>query len=117
MMDWMSTLGAAETSRSFRNDRDFMASISDEILKSYAKTMMAQFTFDNLDMQINHNPHHLTLNFLEFEQTNTSELSTSDNKSFEEMKNLFGLETVLMQSDQNKYLFDHYKERVAGTLG
>ena len=116
-LDCMATLGAAETSRSFRNDRDFMASISDEILKSYAKTMMAQFTFDNLDLQINHNPHHLTLNFLEFEQTNTSELSTSDSKSFEEMKNLFGLETVLMQSDQNKLLFDHYKERVAGTLG
>ena len=74
-LDCMATLGAAETSRSFRNDRDFMASISDEILKSYAKTMM--FTFDNLDLQINHNPHHLTLNFLEFEQTlNIGDFST-----------------------------------------
>ena len=116
-LDCLATVGAAETSRSFRNMRDFMASISDEVLKSFARTMIAQFTFDNLDLVINHQPHHLTLNFLEFEQTPTSELSTHDSKSFDEMKSLFDVETVLMQSDQNKHLFDHYKSVVAGTLG
>ena len=68
-------------------------------------------------MQINHNSHHLTLNFLEFEQTNTSGLPTEDSKTFEEMKSLYNLETVLMQSDENRGLFNHYKERVVGSLG
>ena len=85
-LDFLATVGASETSRTYRNDRDFMASISDEILKSYAKTMIAQFTFDNLDMQINHRMHHLTLNYLEFEPTDTSALLTDDCKTFEEMK-------------------------------
>ena len=116
-LDCLATVGAAETSRTFRNDRDFMASISDEILKSYAKTMIAQFTFDNLDIQINHTMHHLTLNYLEFEQTNTSEFSAKASKNFEEMKSLFSMETVLMQSNQNKDLFDQYKNVVAATLG
>ena len=61
--------------------------------------------------------HHLTLNYLEFEQTNTSEFSAKACKNFEEMKSLFSIETVLMQSNQNKDLFDEYKNVVAATLG
>ena len=44
-LDCQAPLGTSETSRAFRNDRDFLASISDELLKSYAKTMMAQAWF------------------------------------------------------------------------
>ena len=116
-LDCLASVGVVETSRSFRNCRDFLAGISDEVLKSYAKTMMAQFTFDNLDIQINHIMHHLTLNVLEFEQTATTHLSTADSLSFDEMKTLFSLDTVLMQSDQNRCLFDHFKAVVAITLG
>ena len=78
---------------------------------------MAQFTFDNLDIQINHVMHHLTLNFLEFEQTATDHLSVADSLTFDQMKTLFSLDTVLMQSEQNSYLFEHYKVVVATTLG
>lgn len=116
-MDCLAAVGPVETSRSFRNGRDFLAGISDEILKSYGRNMMAQFTFDNLDIQINHTMHHLTLNYLEFEQTNTSHISTADSLSFAQMKSLFSLETLFMQSDVNKYLFDHYQVVVATTLG
>ena len=116
-LDSMAAVGATETSRAFRINRDFMASMPDEILKSYAGTMIAQFCFDNLDIQLNHQMHHLTLNYVEFEQTDTSALTVTDSKSFEEMKDLFSMETVLMQSDQNKVLLEHYKYIVANTLG
>ena len=116
-LDCLAAVGVVETSRTFRNGRDFLAGISDEILKSYARTMMAQFTFDNLDIQINHIMHHLTLNYLEFEQTTTFHLSTDDSLSFDQMKSLFSLDTVIMLSDQNSQLFDHYKVVVATTLG
>ena len=116
-LDAMAAVGAGETSRTFRNDRDFMASIADEILKCYAKTMTAQFCFDNLDLMLNHRMHNLTLNYREFEPSDTSALSISDSKSFHGMKNLFSLETVLMQSDENKDLLEHYKNVVANTLG
>ena len=44
-------------------------------------------------------------------------ISTADSLSFDQMKTLFSLDTVLMQSDQNRYLFDHFKAVVATTLG
>ena len=59
-LDSLSAVGVVETSRSYRNDRDLLASISEEILKQYAKQNVAQFTFDNCDIQINNIPHHLT---------------------------------------------------------
>ena len=56
-LDSLAAIGVAETSRSYRNDRDAMASISEEILKNYAKSNVAQFTFDNLDIRINNMNH------------------------------------------------------------
>ena len=114
-LDCHGRVGLTESARAFRNDRDFMASINDEVFKSYAETMMAQFTFDNLDIQVNHTLHHLTLNFLEFEQADTSALSTAS-KGFEEVKGFFSMDTVLMQSEQNKGLFEHYKDVAVCTL-
>ena len=115
-LDCFAKVGATETSRAFRKNRDFMASISEEIFKSYAETMMSQFTFDNLDLQVNHEMHHFTLNYQEFEPVDTSALPTAG-KGFEEMKASFTMDTVLMQSEQNKVLFDHFKNVTAATLG
>ena len=107
-LDAHSPTGAVETSRSFRNCRDFTASISEEVLKQYAKKSVAQFTFDNLDIQINKVSHHLTLNILEFEQTDTSGLNT-DVKTREEMLSYFSPEFVFLKSEKNKELFEHYQ--------
>ena len=67
-------------------------------------------------MQVNHMMHHLTLNYLKFQQTDTTALSTAS-KGFEEMKAFFTLETVLMQSEQNKGLLAYYENLVAAVLG
>ena len=114
-LDSLSSVGASETSRTFRNDRDLLASISEEIVKQYARKNIAQFTFDNLDICINKVQHHLTLNFLEFEQNDTSKLST-DTKSRKEMLAFFSLETILLQSRENQEMFSHYQFVTAHTL-
>lgn len=112
-LDSLATVGAAETSRSFRNDRDLLASISEEIVKQYARKFTPQFCFDNLDICINKVPHHLTLNFLEFEQDATLGLNT-ESKSLEEMLEFFTLNTLLIQSDPT--MFEHFQSVTALTL-
>ena len=112
-LDALASVGLAESSRSFRNDRDLLASISEEIVKQYAKNHTAQFCFDNLDININKTPHHLTLNFLEFEPTGASEFDTKS-KPFEEMLDFFALDSVLIQSDQE--MFEHFQFVTSLTL-
>ena len=51
-LDVLAVVGIFETSRSFRNDRDFLASLSDELLKSYARFSVPVITFDNMDISI-----------------------------------------------------------------
>ena len=75
-LDALSAIGFSETSRSHRNNRDYMASLSEGVLKNYAKSSVPQFTFDNLDFNMNSMNHHMTLNILEFEQSVTSHLDT-----------------------------------------
>ena len=82
-LDILANVGVFETSRSWRNDRDLLASISDEILKSYAKFSVCQVTFDNMDISIGNVMHHMTLPFHKFEKVDTSHLSTVE-KTFEE---------------------------------
>ena len=114
-LDSLSAVGVAETSRTFRNDRDLLASISEEIVKQYAKNQTAQFTFDNLDICINKIQHHLTLNFLEFEKKDTSKLRT-DSKTRDEMLVFFSLETLLLKSKENEEMFEHFQYVTACTL-
>ena len=105
-----------KTSRSYRNDRDFLASLSDHLLRSYAKVSVPQITFDNLDMTVGNIMHHMTLSYLEFETEDTSALPTEE-KDFETALEYFKLETVVMTSDLNKSLFEHFKYVTAWTLG
>ena len=115
-LDAMAAVGATETSRTFRNDIDLLASISEEIVKNYARNNIAQFTFDNLDICISKIQHHLTLNFLEFEQNDTSHFST-DSESKDEMLSFFSLDTLLLKSPQNLEMFEHFKLVTAHALG
>ena len=43
-LDALANVGAFETSRSFRNIRDFLASISEQVLKSHARSSVPQVT-------------------------------------------------------------------------
>ena len=113
-LDSFAAVGATVTSRSYRNDRDMLAGISEEIAKEYAKKGIPQFTFDNMALQINHTMHHFTLNFMEFESRDTSGLK-SDSLARSAMLEFFTLHTVLLEED--KTLLDHYKFVTTVTLG
>ena len=115
-LDMLASVGIMETSRSYRNDRDFLASLSDHLLRSYARFSVPQITFDNLDMTVGNVMHHMTLSYLEFETEDTSALPT-DEREFETALEYFELETVLMGSDLNRLLFEHYKYVTAWVLG
>ena len=115
-LDILAHVGMFETSRSFRNDRDYLASINDDILKANARKNVPQITFDNLDLEVGNVMHQMTLSFLEFEKTDTRHLS-NDEKSFDEALEFFTRENVLITSNSNKELFDHYNYVVAWTLG
>ena len=113
-LDSLAAVGASVTSRAYRNDRDMLAGVSEEIAKQYAKQAVPQYTFDNMDLQINHHMHHFTLNIMEFEILVTSHLRT-DCLAKSEMLKFFTLETLLLEKDE--LLLDHYKFVTALTLG
>ena len=115
-LDTLAFAGIFETSRTYRNDRDFLAAISEHILNSYAKISVPQLTFDNMDMCIGQVMHHMTLPFLEFEKEDTKHLSMED-RSKDEVLGAFKIDTVLLTSDINKKMFAHYKYVTAWTLG
>ena len=114
-LDVLALLGIFETSRTYRNNRDLLASISDLVLMSYAHCAAVQITFDNMDLTVGGVMHHMTLPFIEFEKEDTSHLS-SEEKSFEEALEHFKDETVLITSEFNKALFKHYNYVTAWTL-
>ena len=76
-LDFLSQVGIFESSRTWRNDRDFLASISDSLLLSYARFSVPQVTFDNMDITISNVMHNMTLPFLEFETVDTREFFKS----------------------------------------
>ena len=49
-VDDFSKLGFLESSRSYQRDKEFLAAISEDILKRYAQTSVPQITFDNMDL-------------------------------------------------------------------
>ena len=115
-LDILSKVGVFETSRTWRNDRDLFASLSDEILRSHAKFSVSQVTFDNMDINIANVMHHMTLPFIEFEKVDTSHLSTQE-KTFEEALEYFVNDTVDITAEVNREQFDHYKYVTANVLG
>ena len=115
-LDVLAVVGIFETARSFRNDRDFLASLSDELLKSYARFSVPVITFDNMDISIANVMHNMTLPFLEFESLDTSMLSIEES-SFDEALEFFDMKTVDIMSDFNKDMFAHYKYVAAWRIG
>ena len=115
-LDGQALMGYFETSRCWRNDRDLLASLSDQILKSYARFFIPHVTFDNMDISIANVMHNMTLPFLEFETVDTTHLSLLE-KTFEEALEYFELKTVDIMSTFNSELFQHYKYVTAWVLG
>ena len=71
---------------------------------------------DNLDIRCGGQTHHLTQEFVEIEQKDTKHLD-KESKSFDEKKNLFKNDTILMTSKENEQLLTHLKNVVAITIG
>ena len=71
-IDEASLLGITETSRSLRKQKDFLAEISSDVMKSNAHTNPHQSTMDKLDV----GKDHMCLEFIEIEQVPTDHLST-----------------------------------------
>ena len=115
-LDALLVAGITESSRSQRNVRDFFAGISSEVLKSAATLYPHVRTMDNLDIRVGGLTHHLTQEFVEIEQIDTKHLNTNG-KGFEEKEATFKSDTVLLTSDENKALLDHFKNVVAITIG
>ena len=71
-IDEAALLGITETSRSLRKQKDFLAEISTDVMKSNAGNNPHQSTMDNLDVKNDH----MCLEFIEIEQISTQHLKT-----------------------------------------
>ena len=115
-LDTLAVLGVTESSRSLRNQKDFLAGISSELVKSAAKSYPHHSTIDNIDLKIDEVSHHMTLEYIEVEQFCTKNLSTGD-KSLGETLEFFKKESVLLSTEANKDLLNHLRKVVAISVG
>ena len=115
-LDSLLVTGFAESSRSQRNIKDFFAGISNEVLKSAAKSFPHVRAMDNLDIKYGGLSHHFTQEFIEIEQKCTKHIDTKC-KTFDEMCDLFKASTILPSSEENKTPMEHLKMVVATTIG
>ena len=115
-LDALLVAGMSESSRSQRNVKDFFAGISTEVLNSAANVFPHVRTMDNLDVRIAEVTHHLTQEYIEVEQIDTKHFN-KQSKPFDEMKNMFRADTILLTAEENKTLLDHFQKVVAVTIG
>ena len=115
-LDLAAMTGMVQTSRSAREQRDFLASISWSLISSQASQFPHQATLDNLDFKRNDLMHHMTLCFIEVEQECTRDLDTESQKN-EDMINSFSLDLILIKSEKNKVEFEQFQKVVTITLG
>ena len=115
-LDSCQALGVTESSRSQRRIKDFFAGISQEVLKASAKLYPHVSTMDNLDFKAANQLHHMTLEYIEIEKDDTKQL---DKKSleFDEIVDLFHLETILLKKEKNVVLLKHFEKVTAITIG
>ena len=111
-LDVLSGLGLAQCARSLSNHRDMLADIGPQVMNSSASSFPYQSTIDNCDMM----SEHLTVEVIEKETVDTTNLSTSK-ISKEAAMSLFTLEQVLLGHDQNKEEREHLMYVVAVAAG
>ena len=115
-LDVFTAFGITESSRALRNQKEFFAGISDEVVKAAAQKHPHQVTLDNLDMKIAETPHHMTLEYVEIEQSSTKHLD-KNSKSFDEMSQFFNKNTLLLTSPENQVNLKHLEKVTAITVG
>ena len=101
-LDILSDLGMAQCARSLSNHRDMFADIGPDVMNTTAALFPLQSTIDNCDFQ----SEHLTLESVEKETVDTSNLSTTK-KTKDEAIALFTKDQVLLGLEQHKEERDH----------
>ena len=111
-LDVLSDCGLTQCSRSLSNHRDLFAEVGRDVMENTAASFPYQSILDNCDMQ----SEHLTVEVVEKETIDTSDLST-ERMSKEEALKLFKKEQVLLGSDQNKEELKHFLEVIGVAAG
>ena len=101
-LDILSDCGLAQCSRSLSNHRDLFAEVGRAVMDNTAANYPYQSILDNCDLM----QEHLTVEVIEKETIDTSNLSTVK-KSKEEALSLFCKEQVLLDTEENKAEKDH----------
>ena len=104
-LDMLSDQGLAQCARSLSNHRDMFADVGPRVIESTAASCPYQSTIDNCDFQ----SEHLTLETIEKELIDTSNLSTLK-KSKDEALSLFSMNLVLLGLEENIEERDHLLE-------
>ena len=111
-IDILSDLGLAQCARSLSNHRDMFSDIGPAVMNNTACAFPYQSTLDNCDL----NTEHLTVEVVEKETVDTSDLSYVK-MSKEEALSLFSKEQVLMGLEQNTEERDHLMYVIAVAAG
>ena len=111
-LNLLSDCGLSQCARSLSNHRDLFADIGSAVMDNTAASFPYQSILDNCDFQ----NQHLTLEVIEKESVDTSELSTVA-MSKDDALALFCKEEILLGSDQNKEELEHFRYVVAVAAG
>ena len=111
-IDILSDCGLSQCARSLSNHRDLFAEVGRSVMDNTATSYPFQSILDNCDIQ----EEHLTVEVIEKETVDTSNLSTAS-KTKEEALSLFSMEQILLGSEQNKEELKHFKYVVALAAG
>ena len=103
----LSDVGLSQCARSLSNHRDLFADVGMQVMHTTAASYPYQSTIDNCDLQ----SEHLTVESVEKEVIDTSNLSTSKITKAEALK-LFKKEQVLLNSEENETEKKHFLEVV-----
>ena len=107
-LDILSDMGLAQCARSLSNHRDMLADIGPEVMKTTASMYPYQSTLDNCDYL----SEHLTVETVQKESEDTTDLSTAKMSKDEALK-LLDKDQVLLGLPQHKEERDHLLEVIA----
>ena len=105
-------MGLAQCARSMSNHRDMFAAVGPEVLDRTASSFPFQSTLDNCDLQTEH----LTVELIEKETVDTSDLCTAK-KTKQEALAMFNKNQILLGLNENKKELDHLLYVVAVAAG
>ena len=108
----MSDFGLSQCARSLSNHRDLFADVGCAVMDNTASKFPFQSILDNCDLA----SEHLTVEVIEKETLDTSDLST-ERKSKEEAMAMFNMTELLLSAEQNESEKEHFNYVVAVAAG